>query len=291
MDLTGHKSYVRGLGALGEELGGHLRGAPPGLTDLPRGGQAGLRAEERLRGEGRQLHAIVKEDKTFRPSSTRRAEVSEVQAFRDYCWPDAPVYLDEPRAFYDALRRRQGEQEYVAFLAKIANPWSRLSKNEACKDDKGMRSRAIRTARAWSTAASSYRRAASPRPRRGRDRRPPADRKLESSASRPPCASMTAPGGSNSRRSSASMPSASVNVTVAVTPVAVEGRVALRVHGRPARSLCTRRERTPGARPRAPSSSLLCDGRRRLGLYVNVAGKAATPHPPVTAATRAEDPG
>ena len=34
---------------------------------------------------------------------TKEGKPAEVQAFRDYCWPDAPVYLDEPRAFYDAL--------------------------------------------------------------------------------------------------------------------------------------------------------------------------------------------
>jgi len=80
------------------------------------------------------LHAIVKEDKTF-----HGAEVSEVQAFRDYCWPDAPVYLDEPRAFYNALGGGKANKSTLAsFLAKIVNPWSRLSKNaKRAKDDKG----------------------------------------------------------------------------------------------------------------------------------------------------------
>ena len=80
------------------------------------------------------MHAIVKEDKTF-----HGAEVSEVQAFRDYCWPDAPVYLDEPRAFYNALGGGKANKSTLAsFLAKIVNPWSRLSKNaKRAKDDKG----------------------------------------------------------------------------------------------------------------------------------------------------------
>ena len=70
---------------------------------------------------------------------TKEGKPAEVQAFRDYCWPDAPVYLDEPRAFYDALGGGKANKSTLAsFLAKIANPWSRLRKNaKRAKDDKG----------------------------------------------------------------------------------------------------------------------------------------------------------
>ena len=70
---------------------------------------------------------------------TKEGKPAEVQAFRDYCWPDAPVYLDEPRAFYNALGGGKANKSTLAsFLAKIANPWSRLRKNaKRAKDDKG----------------------------------------------------------------------------------------------------------------------------------------------------------
>ena len=49
------------------------------------------------------------------------------------------MYLDEPRAFYNALGGGKANKSSLAsILAKIANPWSRLSKNaKRAKDDKG----------------------------------------------------------------------------------------------------------------------------------------------------------
>ena len=49
------------------------------------------------------------------------------------------MYLDEPRAFYNALGGGKANKSTLAsFLAKIANPWSRLRKNaKRAKDDKG----------------------------------------------------------------------------------------------------------------------------------------------------------
>ena len=61
---------------------------------------------------------------------TKEGKPAEVQAFRDYCWPDAPVYLDEPRAFYDALGGGKANKNTLAsFAAKMLNPFSRLWKN------------------------------------------------------------------------------------------------------------------------------------------------------------------
>lgn len=54
----------------------------------------------------------------------------EVQAFRDYCWPDLPVFLDEKRAFYGALGGgKESKGSIASFFANLLNPFSQLYKN------------------------------------------------------------------------------------------------------------------------------------------------------------------
>lgn len=56
----------------------------------------------------------------------------EVDKFRKHNWPeDLPVYLDEKRAFYDALGggTPNATGGILAFLAKLVNPWNRLKGN------------------------------------------------------------------------------------------------------------------------------------------------------------------
>lgn len=132
--------------------------AAAGLTDLPGRGAARLRPEGRLRGQGRAAvgrrrgprgnffargleragsftrrrrslaspdAAQVKEDLPGKDGAP-----GEVQAFRDYCWPDLPVFLDEKRAFYGALGGgKESKGSIASFFANLLNPFSQLYKN------------------------------------------------------------------------------------------------------------------------------------------------------------------
>ena len=72
------------------------------------------------------MAAVVKED-----LPGKDGQPGEVAAFREGFWPGLPVFLDEERAFYDALGGGAANATggVLAFLAKLANPWNRLKKN------------------------------------------------------------------------------------------------------------------------------------------------------------------
>jgi len=54
----------------------------------------------------------------------------EIEAFREGYWPDAPIYLDETLAFYDAIAGGKRTQSALSgFLLRMANPFGQLQKN------------------------------------------------------------------------------------------------------------------------------------------------------------------